>query len=304
MTRFFVACVVLVAFVGPATAGSPVPKPALISFADARHGVASFGSAAGWTADGGRSWHHSRSGHLLTLDAIAGTRDVWAVVGATSCGRIPVACDARLVHSMDGGRRWSPTGAPLLGAAFANRVDGWAFRPKNGIEYGRLVATRDGGRSWHAAQDPCPRAQGKIAALASARHGWVLCLAEPGTGQQGKALFETTDSARHWRVVNRTGSTPAGLPGSGYAEGMALTARGFGLLWEARGDTYRTTDGGRTWRRLSLTSPELKEVVSASVVRRRLAFVLLRNGQTRRLELRRSDYGLRHWGIVRTWPLA
>ena len=96
----------------------------------------------------------------------------------------------------------------------------------------------------------------------------------------------------------------AGLPGSGYAEGMALTARGFGLLWEARGDTYRTTDGGRTWRRLSLTSPELKEVVSASVVRRRLAFVLLRNGQTRRLELRRSDYGLRHWGIVRTWPLA
>jgi photosystem II stability/assembly factor-like uncharacterized protein len=148
----------------------------------------------------------------------------------------------------------------------------------------------------------------KTAALVTPSHGWVLCLSQPGAGEQGKAIFETRDGARRWRVVTNTSfgqrrSTRNGLPLSGYPLGIDVTDAGMGLLWEARGATFRTANGGRTWTKLRLTSPEVAEVVSASVVTDRLAFVLLRNGAAGRLELLRSNDGLRHWRLVRAWPI-
>jgi photosystem II stability/assembly factor-like uncharacterized protein len=290
----------------PSDAARKALVPELISFSDARHGVAAaFGSAPAWTRDGGRTWHRLDGPTGVTgLVAVPSSRVAWASVSAraVACSGIPPSCALRLYRSRDGGRSWSRSSGRLFGLDFADRSDGWAFRPVNDIEYGRLVATRDGGLTWHRAVDPCPRARsmGKLAARASRRDGWILCLSQPGTGQQLKLLFATHDGGRRWRLVmNDRGARTIGS--SGYARGMDFLRSGLGIVWESRGHSYITRDAGRTWSALALTSPELVEISSASLVSERIALAVVRNGRRRRIELRRSSDGLRTWRVVRSW---
>jgi photosystem II stability/assembly factor-like uncharacterized protein len=36
--------------------------------------------------------------------------------------------------------------------------------------------------------------------LAARARGWALCVGQPGAGNQGKAVFETADAGRTWRL--------------------------------------------------------------------------------------------------------
>ena len=186
-----------------------------------------------------------------------------------------------------------------------------AARPTNA---GDLMKTTDGGRTWHRAGSPCRKGWGGFAWTASiwftsADRGWVLCKGQPGLGQQSKALYLTRDGGATWKRLLNVFFEPAkrrlgGLAGSGYPLGMSFTPRGAGLLWSSRGYSFRTRDGGRNWRPIRTTDPEVREGTSGWLVSERLGYLLLRdNDARRRWQLLRSEDGGRTWRRVHSWPL-
>jgi photosystem II stability/assembly factor-like uncharacterized protein len=88
---------------------------------------------------------------------------------------------------------------------------------------------------------------------------------------------------------------------SGYAAGMTFTRGGHGLLWSERGDTLRTGDGGRHWRPISTTSPEVRQGYSGSLVNDRVGYLLLQDDDRADWELLRTRNGGRTWRLVRYW---
>jgi photosystem II stability/assembly factor-like uncharacterized protein len=125
-----------------------------------------------------------------------------------------------------------------------------------------------------------------------------LCGSQPSGGGQSKALYQTFDGAKHWRLLRRNNSD---LYGAGYARGMNMTASGRGLVWEARGSTYATANGGRRWTPLSTTLPESREASSGWVVSPRTSYLLVWDTTRGDIELVRSSDGARTWQTVRSW---
>jgi photosystem II stability/assembly factor-like uncharacterized protein len=167
------------------------------------------------------------------------------------------------------------------------------------------MRTRDRGRSWQRVGGPCIRANGASLSFVSARHGWLLCTSQPGAGMQPKAVFETRNAGRRWHLVadahfTGIGRSRDGLSASGYPLGMSFEPGGHGLLWQARGLTYSTRDGGRHWQSLRVTSPEVIEGQAASVVSANTHFLVVRNGRTNMYELLRLTPG-RRAHIVHRW---
>ena len=93
-----------------------------------------------------------------------------------------------------------------------------------------------------------------------------------------------------------------GLLSYGYPEGISFTPQGYGLLWESRGFLYLTRDGGRHWKTLGVAKPEVDSGLSAAMLSRTRAFVLLtREGSYRLLA---ATGGIRNWTVVHRWPAA
>ena len=89
---------------------------------------------------------------------------------------------------------------------------------------------------------------------------------------------------------------------SGYAGGMSFTRGRHGLLWSARGQTLRTSDGGRHWQPIRATSPEAREAYSGWLVNDRVGYLLLQDsGRPQDWELLRTEDGGRSWRLVRSW---
>lgn len=137
-----------------------------LAFFDSHHGLAVGDPVDGEfrvlsTSDGGRSWtrlpgpaandgeyQFSASGQCVT---VAGGRDAWLATGG--------AAVARVLHSSDRGRTWTPSETPLASNEAAG-VFAVAFRnPRTGIAIGgdyvnptngehALALTRDGGHTW------------------------------------------------------------------------------------------------------------------------------------------------------------
>jgi photosystem II stability/assembly factor-like uncharacterized protein len=187
---------------------------------------------------------------------------------------------------------------------------GFAMRSRD-TNAGDLMKTTDRGRTWRRAGSPCRRGWGGFAwsaaiSFVSPGRGWVLCEGQPSGGGQSKALYLTMDGGVRWkRLLNaffEPGRARLGTMHSGYAVGMSFTRGGGGLLWMARGDTLRTSDGGRHWRPISVTSPETREAYSGWLVNDRVGYLLLQdNGSRRAWELLRTVDGGRSWRLVRSW---
>jgi photosystem II stability/assembly factor-like uncharacterized protein len=138
----------------------------------------------------------------------------------------------------------------------------------------------------------------------------VLCDGLYGAGNDAKAVYLTHDRGVHWKLVNQadfkgTGRLIRGhgLTTAGYAAGITMRPDGHGWLWEHRGWAYSTTNAGRNWRQVALTSPDASEAQSISFPTNTTGFMLLRirvrPGFDDRLV--RSNNGGHTWTGVRTW---
>ena len=190
------------------------------------------------------------------------TRVGWAV--AVDHNGYPSA----LVRTVDGGRVWRDAGPPglrgqRLRAAFYTAREAWVtWSPR---VWGRPVTyrTTDGGLSW-SRMGRLPAAVLGAAApdMVTAQVGWVGAGLGVAGGSSGMAIFRTTDSGAHWRLVELTsynrhtlGAVPfmcdKGLAGfssasTGWVAGSC--AGGRPAFWVSR-------DGGRTWRYQPLPRP-------------------------------------------------
>jgi photosystem II stability/assembly factor-like uncharacterized protein len=148
------------------------------------------------------------------------------------------------------------------------------------------MATSNGGHSWHPIRVPCPRFAPDVGGVANSSGGaWVVCIGGPGAGNQAKAIYSTADNGQNWRrliavALPGIGKTSSGgIASYGYPSGLSFSSDGTGLLWEGRGTTYLTHDGGYRWRPLtSLTKPEANFGSSAAVISSEEAFLLQTGG--------------------------
>jgi hypothetical protein len=158
------------------------------------------------TSDGGARWGTQLSGqlNLTSVDFISG-QDGWAV-GATT-----------LLATTDGGTHWAklPEPCPVIrsvhfvspstGYAVAGGSDASASAVGPAIPElgGMLLATGNGGRSWHALAAP---ADAQTVCFTDPEHGWL--------GAAGM-LSWTADGGKVWTTLPATGGaapTPAGDP--------------------------------------------------------------------------------------------
>lgn len=293
------------------------PLPYSVAFWNAQNGVAAlidWGTCSGRsyfckgaiavTHDGGRTWKTTwRGSAVRSVTVVRGTTHAWAAVEPFESCTTSMAspCATRLVHSSDGGLTWRLGAKHLLTPSFVSERVGFAIRSRPGAEkMGPLMRTLDGGRTWRRLGGPCLGEKGAGLSFVSLRRGWALCTGQPGAGNQAKAVFETRNGGRTWRLVAHaywTGSRGhGGLSLGGYPYGISFSAEGNGLLWQARGDTFSTRDGGRNWQRLEITDPEVAEVQAGYVVSASIRFLLLR---TFEYQLLRSRGG--GWQIVHRW---
>lgn len=261
------------------------------------------------TNDGGRTWSVRWRGRAAwDVSVIPGTAEAWATISPRGAC---LACPMVLLHSRDWGWSWQRARRGLSLPSFPTSRVGFALRSRQ-ADAGTLMRTRNGGRTWRRVRTPCRKGWGGHAwaaavSFASSRHGWLVCMGQPSAGSQAKAIYETTTSGASWkRLVNvhfEPGRTRSGgLHWNGYPRGISFTPSGRGILWEAREHTYRTEDGGRHWARLSVTSPDEREGLSASLVSDRVGYLLVQdNGRRLDWELLRTGNGGRSWRVVRSW---
>jgi photosystem II stability/assembly factor-like uncharacterized protein len=172
-----------------------------------------------------------------------------------------------------------------------------------------VFATGDGGATWHRRASPCMQAiaDSALVDLVTPRLGWIVCLGQPGAGNEEKAVFRTSDGGRSWRpgaaaIIYPHRLVHGGLSGYGYPQGIALAQDGFGILWESRGTLYVTRDGGTHWTaEPHVARPEIDFGRGAAAFPGGHGLVLLGRGggQLTRL-LATHDYG-RSWRIVHRW---
>lgn len=215
------------------------------------------------TTDGGARWAVQRSGTDRDLFGVCAVsaRDVWAVGDRGT-----------ILHTVNGGRTWTrrsaPGGGTLFDVAFAGPRCGLISGNK-----GLVLRTRNGGRGWRRSRS---RVSGALFSVAMLKGGRAVA-----TGEDGVAIH-SKDRGRTWRR-SRTGTrerlravrllpsgrawalgpsavlrsvdagrrwTRARLPVPGPCGALATIGHGRVLVGGAGGALCRSTDGGKTWRRL------------------------------------------------------
>ncbi len=177
------------------------------------------------------------------------------VLGLSLCGG--VAC-LRLAVTADSGARWSlvpADGLAILDATqrwqvrFADASDGW-------ISGGRLLATHDGGRSWHEVHLPGlgTTRLGEVGTLEAA-DGRVFAEVSEGTnGDTGGpvVLFDAAVHSDSWQAVSGVATGLMGYPGvisvaDGSVWAVLHPATWVGDAIDSQSAFFHSSDG-TTWR--------------------------------------------------------
>lgn len=223
-----------------------------------------------------------------------------AAIAATGGGR-----RLRYLLTTDGGHHWRRFRLRYP-SSFATKTLGLGYRTYtvgNRIKMA-LLETRDGGKTWQRQRTPC-QGISALTDLLTQRLAWLMCLEEPGAGNQAKALFRTIDGGKRWQPladVPIQGRAHGGIQSFGYPQGMAFTRGGFGLLWESRGTLYVTRDGGKHWTpKWKLVVPDADFGCGGAVFPHGRGFVLVARGSSRPATLLETrDYG-RTWHTLIRW---
>jgi photosystem II stability/assembly factor-like uncharacterized protein len=264
----------------------PAGHPAAIAFWDMRRGLFARGGAISLTTDGGR-----------TFRVVLRTRRVSGMQAFGRRGAIVDLDNGRAFRSLDRGRSWTPF-RHRFDADFATAQVGLGYRAGRFEFVKGLVSTRDGGTSWQPLASPCTRFTSFSAAveLVTPTLGWIVCVGQPGAGQQRKAVFRTTDGGRNWHP------TTGQLSWSGYAWGAAFARDGFGLVWESRGTLYVTRDGGARWTpKTTFALPELDFGGGGAAFSGGQGLVLLSRGNRSERLFATDNFG-HSWQLVHRWP--
>jgi Photosynthesis system II assembly factor YCF48 len=207
---------------GPVSRACPATTPLAYGFGYLS-GIQFVSPEQGWvvgqheilaTSDGGQHWTVQDSGglDLTSVDFISAAVG-WAV-GTRS-----------LLTTTDGGVHWTALADPCLRSVhFVSPEDGFATAGGRGPFYfgvgpaqGRLkvLATTDGGRSWHALHVP---ARPQTVCFDNAQQGWL--------GAAGR-LYRSADGGRTWKLVT-AGARP---PRAGFMAWMIVQCAGDGAAW-------------------------------------------------------------------------
>ena len=171
------------------------------------------------TTDGGAHWTTQLSGALnLTSVDFVNSQDGWAVGGT------------RLLATTDGGALWTALTEPcplIRSVHFISPADGYAVAggsnlggtgPEIPLTGGEILATADGGHSWHPL--PAPK-DVQTVCFSDAQHGWI--------GANGQ-LYRTSDGGSRWTVL----TSSAGSLGGGQGAVMTVECAGAGSAWALR----------------------------------------------------------------------
>jgi photosystem II stability/assembly factor-like uncharacterized protein len=274
----------------------PSAVPTAAAFWNARDWLIAFGGTLERTRDGGRSFRVVlRTRHpILQLDTAGPT------------GAVARLDDGQTVRTLDGGRSWSRLRGGD-GAGFSSAQDGLRASVVGQHAAVALASTDDGGRAWRRRTSPCTGGEsfGALVDAVTPRLAWIVCLGQPGAGNETKRVYSTTDDARSWRAGAYSRAYPhiasrGGIGFYGYPAGISVTPSGFGLLWESRGTLFVTHDGGRDWIDQHRTvEPEVDFGLAARAFPGGRGLVLVsRLGHARVLA---TDDAGRSWRVVRRW---
>ncbi len=135
-----------------------------------------------------------------------------------------------------------------------------------GVEGAALLASRDGGRSWHEVEG-LARAMRQVAPVSALRDGWVHSVvidpARPErmwAGVQVAGVYRTDDGGTTWMPCNAGLPEPAAWdlgPAAGYCvHKLALDSTRPGQLYlQHREGVFASHDGGWTWYRIDQGLP-------------------------------------------------
>jgi photosystem II stability/assembly factor-like uncharacterized protein len=214
----------------------PTIPPSRFGFAPSAPRVvylSSLGAGIYRSDDGGLHWRAIGGapgfGHTVTVAVSPRSADV-VVVQEGLFGSVE--------RSEDGGRTWAPV-AGVTGIGALAFVPGRPGRMVAGDRNGRLLVSDDDGRSFRVSAGSVA-GRGPVTAIAVGVDGVVFA------GTRGGAVLRSEDAGASWsHAGGPLGGPPIDslLVSSGYARDHTVWAS----TWH-RG-AYRSTDGGRTWRR-------------------------------------------------------
>jgi hypothetical protein len=245
-----------------ATAAPPAPFASASSPSSGSVSKVLFANASdGWvygptlwaTYNGTQSWAKVKLGGPVYLLATS-AHEVYAVVGSCSpsahnCPTPTLRLERATVGSV-GSSAWHTiagvSGYGTTALLTAKSANVWvSFSPKSA---GAVMTWRssNSGSTWQRLPNPCyqPSQATDLAGTASPGGNIVfeLCAGNPGAGQEGKSLWESTNGGKSGHVVSQ-------LPLGGLALSIAAPSRDDILVTAVSGASfvYRSTNRGSTW---------------------------------------------------------
>jgi photosystem II stability/assembly factor-like uncharacterized protein len=249
---------------------------------DASSGWAVLSGALFRTTDAGRHWKditpHVSSPEGIVAIFFLNASTGWALlVHSEEVEGVDIGADARfeLASTTDGGTSWTlaPLDVPhripgrglseLAWMFFVDPLHGWIMVRENGntnTSLGHLLATRDGGKSWHVTSGGAPVA-GPLR-FATATNGWLTDYSDGFS----EGFYATSDGGENWRQVTVT-PPPQAPPNASIAYQLPLSTDSthvyVQVIFSDEQKTilalYASGDGGLTWT-LSRAVPREQDV--------------------------------------------